>query len=328
MNYVFPYHIVKRGSKVAIYGFGKVGRDFFEQMITLQYCECVLCVDQCFESYEKINRPFGRIHELLNVEYDYVIVAIEKCDIAKRIMEDLKVLGIDETKIVWSPDYEIVPIWPDNKRRFLEEPEFYLNITRKYRVANSIYGGGRFYQSFSEIGIAGTRNIQERLSIYNVRKYLKPTDEVLDIGCNCGFFDLQLSEYVKSVYGMDIEPLFIEIANETKEYVGNTNATFVCDDFYSSIRNADVTYDAIFALAVHTNIFVSGASHLEFVKGIIMRLKPDGLLFFESHNLLNDRARYDELCGLFLENGMEIVMHENYFSDFDRDIVILKNTNR
>jgi len=37
MNYLFPYNLVEKGSKIAIYGFGNVGQDFFEQIITMNY---------------------------------------------------------------------------------------------------------------------------------------------------------------------------------------------------------------------------------------------------------------------------------------------------
>ena len=85
MNYVFPYNSVEKGSRIAIYGFGLVGRDFFEQIISFGYCEIVLCVDKSFESYDEINRPFGKINELNEVEYDYLVIAVENAIVAKEI---------------------------------------------------------------------------------------------------------------------------------------------------------------------------------------------------------------------------------------------------
>ncbi len=324
MNYIFPYNLVKKGSKVAIYGFGKVGQDFFEQIIAMDYCECVLCVDKAFESYEEIHYPFGRIKELETVIYDYLIIAVQTQKLATEIKNLLMTMNIDSNKIIWSPFYSMKPIWPNNKRQYLENSEFYMDITKKYRIANSIYGGGEFYQSYSEIGLAGTRNIQERIDIYHVKKYLKPTDEILDIGCNCGFLDLQLRDYVKTIKGIDVEPLFIEIANRTKEYVGATNVKFSVMDFKEEVENPDTQYDGIFSLAVHTNVFMTGVAERQFVVDIMSKLKDGGILFFESHNLINDRERFDRICGIFLDAGMKILERENYFSDFDRDIVVMK----
>ncbi len=324
MNYIFPYNLVEKGSKVAIYGFGKVGQDFFEQIIAMDYCECVLCVDKSFESYENIHSPFGRIKDLEVVAYDYLIIAAYTPKLAGEIREILKNMNIDPNKIIWSPFYAMKSIWPNNKRQYLENPKFYLDITKKYRIANSIYGGGEFYQSYSEIGLSGTRNIQERIHIYQAKKYLKSTDDVLDIGCNCGFLDLQLSEYVKSIKGIDVEPLFIEIANQTKAYVGVSNVQFSVMDFREEVENANIKYDVIFSLAVHTNVFQTGIAERQFVDDIISKLKDGGILFFESHDLVNDRERFDRICGIFQNAGMKILERENYFSDFDRDIIVMK----
>jgi len=281
-------------------------------------------VDKSFESYETINNPFGRIKDLEIIEYDYLVVAAYTLKLANEIRDTLKCTNIEKNKIIWSPYYAIKRIWPNNKRQYLANPKFYIDIIKKYHIANSIYGGGEFYQSYSEIGLAGTRNIQERIDIYHAKKYLKPTDEVLDIGCNCGFLDLQLGRYVKSIKGIDVEPFFIEIANKTKEYVSASNVNFVVMDFKEEIKNISEKYNVIFALAIHTNVFQTGVAEQQFVDDIMNKLKDGGILFFESHNLVNDRERFDRICALLKNVGMKILERENYFSDFDRDILVMK----
>lgn len=324
MNYIFPYNLIEKGSKVAIYGFGNVGTDFFEQILYSGYCECVLCVDRNFETYEKIEKPFGRIKELSSVKYDNIIIAIQNKKIADEVIESIKALGVDEKKIIWSPYYSMKRIWPNNKRQFLENPKFYMEITKKYRIANSIYGGGAFYQSFSQLGISGTRNIKERLGVYNVKKYVKSTDSVLDIGCNCGFFALQLGEYAKSVKGIDIDPQFIDIANAAKDYLGVTNVEFSINDFQSEYNDNKGPYEVVFALAVYTNVFQTGVAEKQFVEEIIGLIAQNGILFFESHNLINDRERFNRICDMFYDSGMKLLERENYFSDYDRDIVVMQ----
>ena len=83
------------------------------------------------------------------------------------------------------------------------------------------------------------------MDIYHVKRYLKTTDEVLDIGCNCGFLDIQLNEYVKSIKGIDVESLFIEIANRTKEYVGVSNVQFAVMDFKEEVKNEVLQTEAV-----------------------------------------------------------------------------------
>lgn len=322
MSYIFPYYLIEKDSRVAVYGFGRIGREFFWQMEKFGYCQCVMCVDKRFQYYENVERPFARVEELKKEKFDYVLIAIRDKETALAVKEDLKSLGVEERKIVWSENYEAdCDIWPANKKRYLANPQFYRSIIEKYHRTDGTYGR-RFYQSFTQLGIQGIRNTQERIALYRVKDFLKKTDIVLDIGCNCGFFDLQISPYVDRVIGMDIEPLFIEIARETKEYLGVTNADFQRSDYF--LADPQEQYDAVFSLAVHTNIMVSGASEEEYVNRIMKNIKPGGYLFFESHNLLNDADRYAGLCKRFVESGMTICHRENYFSDFDRDITVLQ----
>lgn len=322
MSYIFPYYLIERGSRVAIYGFGKIGREFFWQIGKFGYCKCVVCVDKAFQYYENVERPFARVEDLKKEDFDYILIAIQDRDTALAVREKLKLLGIEERQIVWSENYVAdCDIWPTNKKRYLANPQFYRSITDQYHKTDGTYGR-RFYQSYTELGIQGIRNTQERIAVYRVKDFLKRTDSVLDVGCNCGFFDLQISSFVGRIVGMDINPLFIVIANETKEYLGVDNVDFRESDYFAV--NSEEQFDAVFSLAVHTNIMVSGASEDEYVNRIMKNIKPGGYLFFESHNLLNDADRYARLSKKFVEQGMEVCHRENYFSDFDRDITVFQ----
>ena len=61
-----------------------------------------------------------------------------------------------------------------------------------------------FYQGFEEIKINGCRPTEERFQRYNIEKYLKKEKNALDIGCNCGFFTLFASKYLKNIDGVDV----------------------------------------------------------------------------------------------------------------------------
>lgn len=326
MSYVFPYDVVERGSKVALYGAGVVGKDFYLQIKKMNYCSLVVWVDKAFQGYTRIDVPFDYVDGIDNYDFDYIVVAVLDRKIAGEIQDDLISRKIPEDKIVWSENYEIKNyLWPMNKAKMLSSFRFFEDIMDKYKRAASVYGGGRFYQSFTELGISGTRDTQERLAIYQVDRFLNRESTVLDIGCNCGFLDLQMCSRVKWVEGIEIEPLLVEIAEETRKYMGIENAHFLCGDFYT--LDIKKQYSAIFSFAVHSNIMVSGASEREYVDKVYESILPEGYLFFESHNLLNDRVRYLRLCDMFVERGMQVCLHENYSSDFDRDIVVLQKNN-
>ena len=60
-----------------------------------------------------------------------------------------------------------------------------------------IYGLDKLYQSYDELNVEGQRNTERRIIEYELKKHLQETDSVLDIGCNCGFIDLQISYFIK-----------------------------------------------------------------------------------------------------------------------------------
>lgn len=332
MSFLFPYWQIEKGSRVALYGFGRVGQDFFMQMELFGYCHCVLVTDSAFRDYEDIRAPFARPEELAKTEFDYIVIAVLDQEKANEIKTEIKRVcmgNVAEQAIIWSRAYAAdYPTWPANKGRYLSNPDFYQSITKKYfqvRGANWRFPRSQFYQSYSEIGIPGIRNTQERIAIYGCRDYLKSTDQVLDIGCNCGFFDLQISSYVGQITGMDPQDEFVQIANETKKILGIKNATFVCAD-YANARLPN-SYDAIFSLAVHSNVILSGISIESYMEKIMGNLAKDGILFFESHDLRNDKDRYKYMVQEFSRRGMEICRKETYKSDFERTITVFRKMN-
>ena len=329
MSFLFPYWMVKEHSREGIYGFGDVGRNFFLQLKLMNYADCVLVTDREFEDFKECNLPFVAPDRLGNIELDYLIIAV----LDKKVADDIKASvitkygeNIVEEKIVWSPYYNAnIACWPYDKSLYLKNPAFYEYIADKYfsvQDANWKFDRGRFYQSYLDIGISGIRNSQERIEIYHLRNILKKTDSVLDVGCNCGFFDLQVAPLVRKMTGMDIEPNFIDIANKTALYGKIENASFIC----ASYADAEVKdkYDAVFSLAVHSNIILSGLSEEEYVRKILANVADEGHFFFESHDWKNDAERYRRLSGKFIEHGFELVMRKDYRSDFERRITVFR----
>ena len=68
---------------------------------------------------------------------------------------------------------------------------------------------------------------------------------VLDIGCNCGFFDLFLSDKVNNIVGVEYNNSLIQIANIVKQYENIDNVEFICEDFNKF--KCDKKFDIIFA---------------------------------------------------------------------------------
>lgn len=138
-----------------------------------------------------------------------------------------------------------------------------------------------FYQGFDKIELKGCRPSEERFKIYDLGNFLSKDKTALDIGCNCGFFSLCISGFLKSIDGVEINPFLIAIANDTKEFLNINNAFFQATSFEDFKPNK--RYDVIFSLANDSTIDGNTKfNFFEYVSKIISLLQPSGLLVFES----------------------------------------------
>ncbi len=95
-----------RNKKIIIYGAGRVGRDFYEQMSRYKDIEIVAWVDKNSDNisydYNKVMPP-----EIINdFNYDYIVIAILKEEVAKVIRKKLLFDGVDENKIIYNKPEE------------------------------------------------------------------------------------------------------------------------------------------------------------------------------------------------------------------------------
>lgn len=87
--------------RVVIYGAGNVGKDYYSQFCRYTNCNVVAWIDQ---KADKIDIPYIKIlapDQLDKIQYDYVIIAVLEEYVGKKIAEELLLLGVDESKIVW-----------------------------------------------------------------------------------------------------------------------------------------------------------------------------------------------------------------------------------
>lgn len=92
--------------------------------------------------------------------------------------------------------------------------------------------------------------------------YLNGTGRLLDIGCGPGVLAIPLSEHVKEVLAVDIDPGMIKVGQERAEKLGIKNITWLnksADDLDSTIGTFDlITLGASFHLAESGQIFQAG----------------------------------------------------------------------
>ena len=110
-GFVFPFEKVRKcerikgAVKIVLYGAGHVGRIFSQQVRRSEgSVQMVLWVDQ---AYAEINlSEVAAPTQISQTEYDYIVIALEKKEIAEDIKETLILMGIAEEKIIWENYYK------------------------------------------------------------------------------------------------------------------------------------------------------------------------------------------------------------------------------
>lgn len=107
-QYLFPFELINKGSKIAIWGAGKVGKAFYNQVKYSRYCDVVLWVD---EGYQELVSDEGKIvspEEIKSVTLDYIVIAVKNEDIMKKIKTEIFNLQGNCDNVVWR--YPDIPV--------------------------------------------------------------------------------------------------------------------------------------------------------------------------------------------------------------------------
>lgn len=101
IRYAFPFPELKKDSKVILYGAGRTGTDYYRQIFKRKLANLVLWVDKRWEEYKNDYTPVFSPENIVNYEYDYLIIAVAKEKLAENIRKELIRKGVSEDKIVW-----------------------------------------------------------------------------------------------------------------------------------------------------------------------------------------------------------------------------------
>lgn len=99
--YLFPYELVKGSSRVVIYGAGKVGRSYMENLIKSKYVEVVAWVDHAYEKFSDLKIQVQSPYIISMLDFDFVVVAIEQKVTAMNVHQNLVNMGVSSNKIIW-----------------------------------------------------------------------------------------------------------------------------------------------------------------------------------------------------------------------------------
>jgi len=179
----------------------------------------------------------------------------------------------------------------------------------------------QFYQSQPDLGITGMRSTLDRFRDYQLEDLLTKEHDVLEIGCNVGFFTNHIANYVKTIKAIDVKPMFCEIGKVTSVYLEHSNTNFKASDFinYATVKE----YDFIFSFEVHDYLNLPIKEYLERLAAM---LNPQGYILLEnklkedqSKNLESHIKELESAGYTFIRSGVS--RNANHF---DKQFVLLR----
>lgn len=98
----FPFRKVERDKKIILYGAGKTGRIFYEQIGTTKYCNIVAWVAGNAKEIQSIRNGImiEEPEKIAGYEFDFVVIASYEANTIQEITETLRELGVEKEKII------------------------------------------------------------------------------------------------------------------------------------------------------------------------------------------------------------------------------------
>lgn len=102
LQYFFPYEEIPKGSRIIIYGAGTVGKSYRNCIYNSNYVNLIAWIDKSYYKFNKqgymdVDDP----QKIININFEYILIAIDNEKIALDIKNWLLDIGIDEGKIIW-----------------------------------------------------------------------------------------------------------------------------------------------------------------------------------------------------------------------------------
>ena len=105
-NFLFPYHKVEKGSRIILYGAGKVGQSYLKQLNNTNYCNVQAIIDKKCKNINGIS-VFAP-EAIPTIVFDYIVISVASFEIVREIIENLCAVGIKKERIIWGFDNEII----------------------------------------------------------------------------------------------------------------------------------------------------------------------------------------------------------------------------
>ncbi len=100
-SWVFPFRMIEKGKTVVLYGAGKVGKAFYDQLTASQFCQRLIWVDRQYRKYAAEGGDVENPEVLFEVQYDYIFLALRDKGMQEEVKAWMLRRGVCEEKIKW-----------------------------------------------------------------------------------------------------------------------------------------------------------------------------------------------------------------------------------
>lgn len=105
-RFLFPFEKVKPGSRIVLYGAGKMGQEYIDQIERTGYCQIVAVVDKNYREYQGYAYKVSAPAELGDYDPDYIVVALRNKVYLNEILENLRQNSISDQKVIFIGERE------------------------------------------------------------------------------------------------------------------------------------------------------------------------------------------------------------------------------
>lgn len=125
MYYIFPFQLVEPGEKILIYGAGKAGRNYLNQIRSTDYCTVLCMVDKQYETIHLDDMEVVPPEMVKNYEYDHIVISPLDDDLKAAIAAELATrYGVIEGKIITFHSRQLE--WDDPRKYYETQQEEYV----------------------------------------------------------------------------------------------------------------------------------------------------------------------------------------------------------
>lgn len=100
LNYLFPYAMVPKNSRIILYGAGAIGCSYWRCLSYETYAEVVGWVDRNYVELQKCGLPVESLEDAMARGFDYIVIAINDESAVNQVKDLLLANGVKEEQIV------------------------------------------------------------------------------------------------------------------------------------------------------------------------------------------------------------------------------------